>query len=76
MTVYCNNECEAEATHFYRNQFGEIMAVCWTCKTAFEMGQANPQARLLPVSDLGEGESPGCRSDGGEGEDWQDAESV
>lgn len=69
MTVYCNNECEAEATHFYRNQFGEIVAVCWTCKTAFEMGQANPQARLLHVSDL-------PLSDLWESEDWQDDDPL
>ncbi len=45
MTKYCVN-CESEATHIV---VGELLPLCYTCHTAYQWGQNNPNAHLMDV---------------------------
>jgi len=55
MTIYCANECEAEAVAFVLHDNHRATPLCATCETAYEWGQTNPEAERSDIirSDTG-----------------------
>jgi len=49
--IYCAN-CDAEAVMVARHEDGSDTNLCYTCGTAYEWGQASPDADLVDVDEV------------------------
>ena len=49
--IFCNN-CDNEATRFYRTEKGAPFFLCHTYASAFELGQANSEVVLEDIGSL------------------------
>ena len=50
--LYCAN-CDDEASHIVRHREENVYdtSLCFVCKTAYEWGQASPDATIIDVDD-------------------------
>ena len=62
MTTYCvNGPCENEATRVVIHSNGEVSPLCFTCASAYEMGQQDEAASVVLLeSDLYCCHNPRC----------------
>ena len=51
-TIYCANECIAEAVRVISHPNGRRTPLCANCARAYQWGQANPASEMYYIGDL------------------------